>query len=532
LYTVWLILYWFEPEVLACFSDTVLRRHCGDEPCLKNKPIRRNMQGIFNKIALLAAASLFFLPAPPVSLQIVPLAKDAAEAPQKIFLPVVSTSIQPAVGPRLNLPVFPANGSADPYFNQAAIFWFGKVGLSDSYADVRIASTQTELAAYVSVIDRLLWYTKQPAVDQLTQWDSVTFYVRLASNRPAAPDSRTFRFDSQFSWYESRANYQAAYQGNGNSWTLAPVSFTTTAAYRGLGGPNSGLAQRGWVTFFHIPYTSLGLSGAPPEGTLWEIAMAAHNRNSQAGPPLPDESWPEGMNSLQPASWAQLRFGIPVYTPAIKPIAGTTILRNKLNGVLVPDGNVGGVVANQCPGDENYIWKLWGNANYAGETGLNIQNQSNVDDWPCFSKYYITFPLGSLPANKTILKATLILHQWGGSGDVLGGHPPQPSYIQIFTTAHDFDPATISWNNGPQPLENVAAAWVNPETNYAVPWPKYPREWDVTRALAEAYASGQPLRLAIYAGDSEFNSGKYFSTSDTQDWNASGRPTLQIEWGN
>jgi hypothetical protein len=274
------------------------------------------------------------------------------------------------------------------------------------------------------------------------------------------------------------------------------------------------------------------MAGPPPQGTLWNIALAVHNRNSQAGPPLQDQTWPEAMDTLRPASWAQLNFGIPTYTPANKPIAGTTTLRNKLNGVTVPDGNVGGVVANQCPGDETYIWNTWGNVNYAGETGLNIQNQSNVDDWPCFSKYYITFPLGSLPANKTILKATLILHQWGGSGDVLGGHPPQPSLIQVFTVAHDFDPATISWNNGPQALENVSAAWVNPETNYAIPWPKYERDWDVTRALAEAYASGQPLRLALYEGDSEFNSGKFFSTSESQDWNAAGRPTLIVQWAN
>lgn len=490
------------------------------------------MQGILNKIAFLAAASLMFSPFTPTPSHTARLVNGPAGNSQKTFLPFVTSATQISVGPRVNLPIFPVTGSADPYFSQAAMFWFGQVSPSDSYTDVRIASTETELAVYVTVFDRLLYYSLQPTLANLTQWDSATFYLRRAGDRAATPDANTYRFDSQFSWFESRSNYQAAYQGNGNAWTLTPVNFTTTAVYRGMAGPNSGQAERGWVTFFHIPYASLGLAGPPPEGTLWNIAMAVHNRNSQAGPPLPDKSWPEAMDALRPASWAQLRFGIPAYTPPNNPVAGTTILRNKLNGVSIPEGNVGGVVANQCRGEENYIWNTWGNANYAGETGLNIQNQSNVDDWPCFSKYFITFPLGSLPANKTILKATLVLHQWGGSGDVLTGHPPQRSYIQISTLAHDFDPATISWNNSPQPLENISAAWVNPETNYDIPWPKYEREWDVTRALAGAYTRGQPLSLALYEADSEFNSGKYFSTSQSGDWNAAGRPTLIIQWGN
>jgi len=485
------------------------------------------MQGIINKIASWAIAGLLLWPMTPFHLTNV-----TPDVSQKFFIPLVENAGQPLVETRVNLPIFPVNGSADPNFSQAAIFWFGQISPSTSYTDVRIASTQTELAVYVTVFDRSLWYSSQPAPANLTQWDSTTLFLRLGSDQVATLDAKTYRFDSQFSWFESRAGYQAAYRGNGSIWALAPVSFTTTAAYRGLGGPNSGQAERGWATIYHIPYASLGLSGPPPQASLWQIGMSVHNRNSLAGPQLPDESWPEAMIAYRPASWAQLYFGIPTYTPPAKPVAGTTTIRNKLNGVSVPDGNVGGVVANQCPGDEAYIWNTWGNANFAGETGLNIQNQSNVDDWPCFSKYYVTFPLASLPANKTILKATLILHQWGGSGDVLGGHLPQPSYIQIFSVARDFNPATLSWNNGPQALENVSAAWVNPETNYDIPWPKYERDWDVTRALTAAYVSGQPLRLALYESDSEFNSGKYFTTSESQDWNAEGRPTLMIQWGN
>jgi len=27
---------------------------------------------------------------------------------------------------------------------------------------------------------------------------------------------------------------------------------------------------------------------------------------------------------------------------------------------------------------------------------VNVQNQSDISDWPCFSKYYVTFPLDAV----------------------------------------------------------------------------------------------------------------------------------------
>jgi hypothetical protein len=36
----------------------------------------------------------------------------------------------------------------------------------------------------------------------------------------------------------------------------------------------------------------------------------------------------------------------------------------------------------------------------------------------------------------------------------------------------------------------------------------------------------------LYSADDDYNSGKYFVSSDTGDWNATGRPTLQVVWGN
>jgi uncharacterized repeat protein (TIGR01451 family) len=49
--------------------------------------------------------------------------------------------------------------------------------------------------------------------------------------------------------------------------------------------------------------------------------------------------------------------------------------------------------------------------------------------------------------------------------------------------------------------------------------------------VAEAYASGNPLGLALYESDWYYHSGKYFVSSDTGDWNQVARPTLRILWG-
>jgi hypothetical protein len=83
-------------------------------------------------------------------------------------------------------------------------------------------------------------------------------------------------------------------------------------------------------------------------------------------------------------------------------------------------------------------------------------------------------------------------------------------------------------------MENVSRAWADPVTGCgtpSVPWPCFARTWDVSYAVAQAYAAGKPLRLALYEADSHYHSGKYFTSSNTEDWNAAGRPTLTVTWG-
>jgi hypothetical protein len=98
-------------------------------------------------------------------------------------------------------------------------------------------------------------------------------------------------------------------------------------------------------------------------------------------------------------------------------------------------------------------------------------------------------------------------------------------------TTADWNETTIAWNNAPLALQNLGRSWVNPAAPPFPGWPGVPYSWDVSGAVAEAYSHGEPLRLAMYSADWAMNSGKYFSSSDTEDWNAAARPTLQVTWG-
>lgn len=281
----------------------------------------------------------------------------------------------------------------------------------------------------------------------------------------------------------------------------------------------------GWAMTYHIPYTSLGLTSAPTQNTVWGLGIVIHDRNSQAGPPLSDGAWPETFQPGSPSTWGQLAFGIPAYSAPATTNQQSLTIRNKLNGIAVQDSMVGGGAV--CGGALQDRWNTWGNTNYAGTPDFNIQNESDISDWPCFSKYYITFPISSLPTGKVIVSASLTLHEYGNAGD-----PGQakPSWIQVMTVDQDWNEATLTWNNAPMTNDNFGGTWVNPVLSFPG-WPGVPYTWDVSRAVAKAYADGKPVRLVLYSADSDYHSGKYFVSSDTGDWNFAGRPTLQITLG-
>ena len=410
---------------------------------------------------------------------------------------------------------------------EAAIFWFGRVTPTENYVDVRVGYRDAYVYVHVAAFDRLLWYDTSPSPEDLRSWDSATLYVDTDGNVGSVPDASAFHFDAQLNWRGDRDDYQASYVGDGNGWMAATLPFTTTSFWAG-NAPNDEVDDRGWAVIYYIPFESLGLSGPPEPDTIWGMALSLHDRDDIAGTRIPDQVWPETLVSEQPATWGQLSFGLPIYTPLPAIPDETITIRHGLNGATVIDADVGGSSNCGWPAAPEYF-PTWGELNYAGKTFLNIQNLGVIGDWPCVSKYYVTFPLDLLPSDKTIISATLTLHQTGNAGQ--GKDPgPLPSLIQVLTVDEDWDEATVTWNNAPLAQQNISASWAYP-FDPAPEWPGVPREWDVSLAVAEAHAEGAPLRLALYEADWALHAGKYFSTSDIPEGSQEARPTLTVSLG-
>jgi hypothetical protein len=440
-----------------------------------------------------------------------------------------TTSLAATANPvrRVNAPYF---GSAvTDRFAEGAIFWFGKVTGQTNYADVRIGYFDTQLWVYVAVFDRWLWYDTSPSPDDLNRWDAVTLYLDTAGNTGTASRTSAYRFLAQLSG-DPDSRYRLAQRGDGQSWQTTSISFDTLPGWRG-NALNDAEDDRGWAMTFRIPFDSLGVG--TPHGQTWGIALQVHDRDDASGTPIADQIWPEGMSAQQSATWAQLHFGLPVHSPGPLAIRSrASVYHRDGNGSEVPDGAVGGYT--NC-GDGMDFWTEWGERVYytfpnsTDEYGdFNIQNQSDIADWPCFSRYYVTFPLPARPAGMQVVTASLTMHLFGGAGDV---KDRTDSLIQVLTVAEDWDERTMNWNNAPLALENVSQRWVQPVRG-AVDWPGIPYTWDIGYAVAKAYATGQSyLRLAVYSADSAYHSGKYFVSADTGDWNAAGRPRLEVTFG-
>ncbi len=441
-----------------------------------------------------------------------------------VYLPLIFNG-QPAVEadntPRIHIPYLQVDNIFTSAFSRQAVFWFGKVTPTENYMDVRLGYNDSKLYIYTAAIDRLLWYDTTPTTNTLTDWDGVTVYLDTGN--------QSYRFMVQASpEWEPRAGFQTAAAWNGSSWQSTALSFTSTSGWRG-DGFNNYTDDKGWNLAIEIPFSSLGVSAPPSEGTEWRLGVSMNDRDNETSL-NPVISWPPEFQAQPASTWGIISFGLPTYTPSGTQ-EGTTTIREGLNGAVVPDGSVGGYTT--CGGSMEY-WTEWGNRVYnSGEAleFLNIQNQRDIADYVCFSKYYVTFPLSAVPPGKVILSATLTLHHFGNSQaspDV--PIPPNRSLIQVFTIQEDWSEESLSWNSAPLAMENVSQNWVDPLDAFPG-WPGIPRTWDLTYAAAQAYQQGTPLRLALYSADGAYHSGKYFVTSETGDWNAAARPTLEIIWG-
>lgn len=434
-------------------------------------------------------------------------------------------------GYRLNVPFF--HGAVPA--NEAAVVWFGKVTPTVNYSDLRIGYNEDELFIYAAVIDRHLWFPRKPAGADFTRWDGVSLYLSLDGG-----GEQTFRLDALLAPSEpgyDRQDYQAAYRLEQGSWQRIEAAFRSKTGWRGSSLNSNDGKEMGWMVYYHIPFSSLGLSRPPEQGETWRFGVEVHDRDDPDGAPVPVQSWPPGLAQRGAGEWAELRFGLPDSGTAGTP-SGKTVIRQGFAGQRVNDKGVGGTTTCGKLSDENGaghildFWKEWGDYTYTdprfGEYDmyLNVQNEAEISDFPCFSKIYLSFPLGAVPQGKRILSATLTLRQFGNSGGGEWGRAPS-SMIQVFTLDSGWDPATLSWNNAPLPSENVSRAWVDWLSEYPG-WPGVPRQWDLTAAVSQAYAAEGTLNLALYSADEALHSGKYFYSSDAD---STARPQLEIIWG-
>lgn len=453
-----------------------------------------------------------------------PYRAAAMQAGNIVYLPqIFHNSVSQSNIRTVNAPYIQSANIVEDKAYEMSLFWFGKVRQDTNYADVRVGYNDEALWIHTASIDRRLWYNGSPNTTSLETWDAVTLLIHIDGDTPSLiPTTQSYRFVSQLRFWEGDAGYQKSYRGNGTQWAAQNITFTTIEGWRG-NAPNDTDDDHGWTMSFKIPFSSLGLAAKPQTGTTWRIGVMLHDRDVEAGPALTDQVWPELLNRQSPATWGVVRFGLPTFsTPDVTNLQTTTI-RHNLNGQIVTDAAAGG--GSVC-GEGMEVWSQWAEKNYAGYTYFNIQNQMDVSEWPCFSKYYITFPLNSIPAGKTIRSAKLVLYEFGGSD------PSQayPSIIHIFRINQDWSETTLNWNNAPYALEDVSKDWVG-VYDRPFEWPGDPYDWDVSRAVAMAYQEKTALRLVIYSTDTAMHSGKYFFSSDTDNGNAIARPTLTIEWG-
>jgi hypothetical protein len=440
--------------------------------------------------------------------------RTASPPENTVYLPVVMKTLPDAK--KLNLPYF---GDQVVLYHQSAISWFGKVDGNQNYTDMRLGYNSEHIVIRVSTFDRFLWYDQTPSIADLTSWDSVSVYIDKNGNTGNNLDSDNYHFVGQLNWYGDRANYQAAYQGSSSGYVITPLAFQTYSGWSG-NAPNDMTEDRGYQLYFFIPFTSLGLSGPPSANSTWGFSVSVHDRDA-AGLTFQEKHWSPNFNSQRSETWGQISFSIPTFTQPATPPVQTITLQEGINGITVSDGVVGG---NTLCGSGLDFWTGWGNYTYSAPRDMNVQNQGNVDDWPCFSKIFMTFPLTNLLPGKVIISATITLHQSGQST----GFPTDPpeamdSLIQVFEVGTDWSENTLSWNNGPEPMENVSQTWVGPVTVAGVS-----RTWDVSRVVTRAYQGNKPLRVVFYSADAYGPHGKYFFSSHAEPYL---RPSLTIILG-
>jgi hypothetical protein len=450
----------------------------------------------------------------------------AANGGTSVYLPVISKgAVSGNPSAHINVPYISGetdNNGNYTHIKEMGVFWFGQITRDDNYADVRIGYFSDRLTVRFNISDRMLFYKEQPSGNPLTQSDAVSLYVMPAGGA-------ALRFDAQLGQcYGDLAPYKKVFVQSGGSWQQSSsVPFTMSCYWRSDNGPNDQMDDEGWWVQFDIPFTSLGRYSPPPKSETWRIAAQMYDLDRLDGNIQAATFWPDGATGDSSVNWNTLSFGLPTYTAPGLTNLRTVSIRQGVNGAAVPDAPVGG--SFKC-GEGFSKWTDWGfltDRDYGRDgTQANVQNQIDISDRPCFSRYYINFPLNAVPAGEVIQSATLRLYHFGNSDPVNAVW----SYLQILRVDAGWNENSINCNNAPHVKENYAGSPVEPFRDDNPSGVPRVVSFDVTQAVVDALnAGGGVLPLAVYSADRGMHSGKYFYTSNHSE--VTYRPLLEITWG-
>jgi len=473
----------------------------------------------------------------PVEKQIIPI---TSEDDDTIYLPLINNGNIPLPPAPTNVPLIhlPYKNTSDfiaDAFPEMTVFWFGKITTNNNYYDVRIGYSNDALFVFINAIDRLLWYATNPSAMNLNDWDSISLFIAPNNSDRLLPNQGFLLSSGLASQESNRSQYQKAFRWDGSKWVSDQIPFTTTATWRSPGGMNDANDDDGWNLSYKIPFASLGVTQIPSLNTIWRLGIIAYDRDYQNGTTIAPVVWPPEFDQTNIQSWGNISYGLLPNEISDAHIDGTIIVREGENGINVQDASPGGFTV--CGGyDLTNRWTEWGNKVFEGNNAMtaNIQNQRDIADWPCYSKFYINFPIPNIPQNKSIIRATLKLHLYGNAGESTNTtFQSFRSLIQVGSTNNNWSENSLNWNNAPILMENISRTLVNTIEGEFGGWPGVPYEWDVTKAAQMAFENGDnSVSLALYSADGAYHSGKYFSTSEVEDWNKVARPTLIIEYGN
>ncbi|HBX69552.1 MAG TPA: hypothetical protein DEH25_09275 [Chloroflexi bacterium] len=434
---------------------------------------------------------------------------------------------------RTNIPYFENNIT----WAKSAIFWFGinEQGFpGKNYADARLAYTPQALEIRLTIVDYYLWYNTNPqSGDDLSQYDAIAIYLDTVHNHALTPQTDDYLFLlGNNNNLPNASNYQREARGNGSTWnenwdgSWTALAMPSWSCDPGLNDNACGI-DFGWIASFVIPWSTLGYSGPPAAGSLWGLGVQLFDRddNPPAGAVAP-EFWPETFQASNPSTWGEIHFGVSQYTPSTQIPSGSTIIRAASpTDNTVEDAWMGG--GGWCNGGHEGE----GETNHGDDADLFTGSEIKPTHFPCYNKSFLRFQLDAIPQGAEIISATLTLHFWGNAAESDPNDPQPPySWVHLFSVTDDWGEMTIHWNNAPMAQENISAIEVFPYPYIPPVWPGQAYIWDATKAIAEAFAAGNPANLAIYSSDTGRDTSKYFTGSEVGDWDEVGRPTLKVIW--